>query len=116
MSDREHQQEHGERSGLRPHDEFLELCAVATTGELSEEEQKRLREHLAACADCRQALSEFEAVASIGVPLLEPTLALSADQAQPVAEEAPAAASARAASRLEVTDPSSLSGRNGHRR
>jgi len=115
MANREHQEEHGERSGMRPHEEFLELCAVATTGELSEEEQKRLREHLSSCADCRQALSEFEAVASIGVPLLAPALAPLADEAQPATQGTPAAAPARATSRVEVADPSSLAGRNGHR-
>jgi predicted nucleic acid-binding Zn-ribbon protein len=71
----------GERDGwsdLRPHEEFLELCAVSTTGELSEEEQKRLREHLAICAECRQALTEFEAAAEIGAPLLSSELAAQA--------------------------------------
>lgn len=63
-----------ERSGARPHEEFLELCAVSTSGELSEEERKRLKDHLATCADCRQALREFEAVIDIGVPLLSSEL------------------------------------------
>lgn len=52
------------------HDEFLELCAISTTGELSEEEHKRLQEHLATCSECRWALAEFEAAASIGAPLV----------------------------------------------
>jgi len=46
---------------MGPHDEFLELCAAATAGELSVEEQARLDSHLAACQECRQAMSEFEA-------------------------------------------------------
>jgi hypothetical protein len=58
------------RSRTRPHEEFLELCAVSTTGELSEDEQKELHEHLARCSDCRQALEEFKAVADVGTPLL----------------------------------------------
>jgi hypothetical protein len=61
-------------SPMRPHEEFLELCAVSTSGELSEEEQKRLRDHLAACPDCRKALQEFEAVAEMGVPFLSSEL------------------------------------------
>ena len=61
-------------SDIRPHQEFLELCAVSTTGELSEEEQRRLRDHLALCAECRQALKEFETVADVGVPLLSSKL------------------------------------------
>lgn len=59
---------------MRPHDEFLELCAVSTSGELSQEEQRRLKEHLALCPECRQALKEFEAVVDVGVPLLSSEL------------------------------------------
>src|SRR5271163_4836774 len=52
--------------GIRPmssHEEFLELCASATAGELSADEQKRLEAHLTECADCRRAMSEYEAAA-----------------------------------------------------
>lgn len=59
---------------MRPHDEFLELCAISTSGELSQEEQRRLKEHLAVCPECRQALKEFEAVVDVGVPLLSSEL------------------------------------------
>jgi len=38
------------------HEEFLELCAISTTESLSEEDQKKLREHLASCAACRKVL------------------------------------------------------------
>jgi hypothetical protein len=65
----------GKWSGLRPHEEFLELCAVSTSGALSPAEQKKLQDHLATCAECRQALREFEVVADIGVPLLSSELA-----------------------------------------
>jgi len=57
-------------SERQPHEEYLELAAVSTTGDLSEEEQTRLREHLAVCADCRRALKEFEAVADMAAPML----------------------------------------------
>jgi anti-sigma factor RsiW len=53
-----------------PHDKYLELCAVSTSGDLTEEERKDLREHLTDCSECRQALKEFEAAANIGMPLL----------------------------------------------
>lgn len=60
----------GERSEMDPHEEFLELCAVSTSGELTEEEQKKLKAHLAECSECRRALGEFEAAVDVGVPLL----------------------------------------------
>lgn len=53
-----------------PHDEFLELCAVSTSGQLSEEEQTRLREHLAICPECREALREYESVVHDTIPAI----------------------------------------------
>jgi len=53
-----------------PHDEFLELCAVSTSGQLSEEEQKRLQEHLAVCPACREAIREFESVVNDAIPAI----------------------------------------------
>ena len=53
-----------------PHDEFLELCAVSTSGQLSEEEQKRLQEHLAVCPECREAVREFESVVNNAIPAI----------------------------------------------
>jgi hypothetical protein len=58
-----------------PHEEFLELCALATSGELTEEEQKKLDAHLAECAECRKAFQQFEAVAHRAIPSLAPELA-----------------------------------------
>jgi len=57
------------------HEEFLELCALSTSGSLSEEEQKRLREHLATCAECREAMKQYERVVDCGIPALAPELA-----------------------------------------
>lgn len=53
-----------------PHDEFLELCAVSTSGQLSEEEQNRLQEHLAVCSACRKALREYESVVNDAIPAI----------------------------------------------
>ena len=37
-------------SQSEPHDEFLELCAVSASGQqLTQEEQKKLKEHLTVC-------------------------------------------------------------------
>ena len=59
---------------MGPHDKFLELCAISTSGDLTDEEQKDLQAHLVECPDCRQALKEFEAAADIGMPLLHSQL------------------------------------------
>jgi predicted nucleic acid-binding Zn-ribbon protein len=61
---------------MEPHDEFLELCAISTSGELSELEQRKLREHLAGCPECRQALKEFEAAVEVGIPFLASRLSI----------------------------------------
>lgn len=53
-----------------PHDEFLELCAASTTGDLSNDEKKRLGEHLAVCSSCREALRQYEAIANNVIPAI----------------------------------------------
>jgi len=59
---------------MGPHEEFLELCAVLTSGNLTEEERKKLEEHLAVCSSCREALREYETVVGQAVPALAPEL------------------------------------------
>jgi hypothetical protein len=66
-----------------PHDEFLELCAVSTSGQLTEEEQKKLQEHLAVCQSCREALQQFEAVVGQAIP------AIAANEESETAESGP---------------------------
>jgi len=61
-------------SEMEAHDKFLELCALSTSGELTEDEQKALGAHLAECPSCRESLKQFEAAVSIGVPLLHSQL------------------------------------------
>lgn len=107
-------------SDIRPHEEFLELCAISTTGELSEKEQKRLRDHLALCAECRQALKEFETVADVGVPLLasdDPRARLDA-VAEPTLTQAHAIPEVEhhEAPPFEQTKPLAFAHGNGHRR
>jgi hypothetical protein len=55
---------------MDPHEEFLGLCAAATAGELRANEQSRLDSHLAACPECRRAMSEFEAATRVAVSAL----------------------------------------------
>ena len=55
-----------------PHDEFLELCAVSTSGQLTGEERNRLEQHLAVCPSCREAMKQFDVVVSKIIPALAP--------------------------------------------
>jgi len=50
------------------HEQFLELCAISTTGELTEDERKKLELHLAACSTCRKAKREYEILAGTILP------------------------------------------------
>jgi hypothetical protein len=55
---------------LTTHDEFRALCAISTSGGLSEGERNKLEDHLLVCPECRQARQEYETVARIVMPLL----------------------------------------------
>ena len=68
MVDKPTDHRNGEWSETRPHDEFLELCAISTTGELTGQERAKLDLHLEGCPECRRALKEFDAVARISAP------------------------------------------------
>ena len=56
-----------------PHSEFLELCAVSTSGQLTEEEQKKLEDHLVVCQSCRDTLRQYESVVSHAIPRIAAT-------------------------------------------
>lgn len=51
-------------------EEFAELCALSTSGELSAEERSILREHVADCAPCAALLREYKGLATIGMAKL----------------------------------------------
>ena len=55
---------------MTPHEEFLELCAAATAGELNPGEQAKLEAHLAECAECRLAMQEYEIASRHGRAVL----------------------------------------------
>lgn len=55
---------------ISPHDEFQELCAIATSGELTQEEQKKLEEHLAVCESCRQIFQQYKKVVDRAIPAI----------------------------------------------
>jgi len=99
------------RSEMRPHEQFLELCAISTSGDLTEEERQILEVHLAECSQCRQALQEFEAAVDVGVPLL------SAEFSRIPAEQAAATGSASAVATVqEESKTLAMAQRNGYRR
>jgi Putative zinc-finger len=50
------------------HEDFLELSALAASGNLTEAECERLREHLAACAQCSEAAAEFQEIVDEAIP------------------------------------------------
>src|SRR5580765_2174879 len=60
---------------MTPHEEFLELCAAATAGELNSGEQAKLDAHLTECAECRQAMREYEIASRHGAAALASELA-----------------------------------------
>jgi hypothetical protein len=72
------------------HEEYLELCAASTAGELNSDEEQKLKEHLGVCASCRRAKHEFESAVQKAVPALadhlsspsEPDAAWSVEQAE----------------------------------
>src|ERR1700756_18345 len=45
---------------MSPHEEFLELCAASTAGELTKEESRKLDDHLLGCAACREVLKQLQ--------------------------------------------------------
>jgi len=57
------------------HEEFQELCAAATAGDLSTNERAKLTAHLSECSDCRRALRDYERVTANGIPALASELA-----------------------------------------
>jgi hypothetical protein len=118
----------GEWSEMGPHEEFLELCAVSTSGDLTEEEQKKLQAHLAGCGECRQVLREFEAAVDVGVPLLSSRLsATSSEESGLLQSELPASVLPKVVGSVTDQNESVISTseqergfafaqRNGHRR
>lgn len=52
------------------HEEFVQLCALSTSGELSDEEWIRLEQHLLECPSCRERKRQYESVVSNLLPAL----------------------------------------------
>src|SRR6266851_4869939 len=56
-------------------EEFAELCALSTSGELNAQESERLREHVAICDACAMLLREYTSLAQVGMVELAAELA-----------------------------------------
>ncbi|MDE1161197.1 MAG: hypothetical protein PW792_04530 [Acidobacteriaceae bacterium] len=54
----------------RLHDEFVELCALFYSGELSEEEWSLLQVHMAYCDSCRATFEEFAHASQDVIPVM----------------------------------------------
>jgi hypothetical protein len=65
------------------HQEFLELCALSTTEELTAEERKRLKEHLVDCDECRDLKEQYERVIATTIPELAANSVVEGDDAAP---------------------------------
>ena len=60
-------------SESEPHDEFLKLSALISTGSLTDSEKVRLREHLAGCPSCRKVARQYQELVQNVIPALAPT-------------------------------------------
>lgn len=66
---------------MSPHEEFLELCAVSTAGELTKEQSRKLDKHLLGCAACREVLKQLQETVKTAVPAI--AAGLPQDEPQP---------------------------------
>ena len=65
---------------IRNHQQFVELCALATAGPLPEDPAAQLQAHLEDCPECREAMAEFRFVAVEGASLIAPIEARTEDR------------------------------------
>ena len=59
---------------MSEHQEYLELCTLCVSGDISDEQLRKLDDHLEGCLDCRRAFNEFRVIESMGVAALSPAL------------------------------------------
>lgn len=60
----------GHISSSEKHEYYRELCALATSGTLTDKEWVELHGHVRECADCRVALGQYREIARTGMALL----------------------------------------------
>lgn len=54
-------------TGPMCNERFAELCALSTTGSLTESEWRQLESHIASCEECAARLADYESLASEGM-------------------------------------------------
>ena len=59
---------------MSEHQEYLELCALCVSGDISGEQLTKLDDHLEGCLDCRRAFNELRVIESMGMAALSPAL------------------------------------------
>jgi hypothetical protein len=65
---------------MNSHEEYLELCAASSAGELNGLEKKKLEEHVPSCATCQRALRDYENVFQHGLPRLASEFELDSEE------------------------------------
>src|SRR5262249_11039702 len=51
-------------------DEFVRLCALSTSGELSMSERQALDAHLSECRECRETMEQFDSIIDDAMPII----------------------------------------------
>lgn len=61
-----------ENSIPKEHDDYFELCALASTGTLTDAEWSDLRSHLRQCQECKELIQQYRELTKTGMSLLMP--------------------------------------------
>src|SRR5260370_2375219 len=59
------------RSAVLEHEQFQEMCAAASVGQLSPDQLAALERHMADCADCRSSYADYSQIAGLEYSLRE---------------------------------------------
>ena len=87
------------------HDEFVALCALYHTGEISEEDWALLQIHMAYCDSCHERFLQYQQIASDLVPAMAAVAASEAGDVPEQSAHALRAAEQRLMSRLDLASP-----------
>ena len=66
---------------MQEHEQFQELCAAASIGQLSPEQLASLENHMADCADCRNTYADYSHIAGLEYSLREHDTTLNSTEA-----------------------------------